>query len=145
MGKISKLYWLRTEKKDLQARIEEIESKIQELSVLSSAPISDMPHGSEIGNPTEKYVIKLTNLKEQRQKLVLQSAEIESETEEYIKEVDDSEIRTIMRSYYIDGMSWNKIARKYYSRNCDGSTPRKKVNMYLEKEKYGTSKKMGSR
>lgn len=132
MKTMTRLYWLRTEKIDLLKRIKDYDDKIQELSNLSSAPIDDMPKSQSVGNPTDKYVIKLLRLKEKRQRLVLQSIDIESETEEYINKVDNPEIRTLMRKYFIDGMSWNDIARVYYKRNCDGSTPRKKVSMYLK-------------
>jgi len=132
MKAMTRLYWLRTEKSDLLKRIEDYNVKIEELTNLGSPPISDMPHGNGVGNPTEKYVTKLLNLKEKRQELIFKSLEIEEETESYIKMVDDPEIRTLMRKYYIDGMGWNEIARKYYRNNCDGSTPRKKVNNYLK-------------
>ena len=132
MKTMTRLYWLRTEKKDLQKRILDFDEKIAELTNLGSAPVSDMPRGTGIGNPTEKYVAKLIELKDKRQSLIFKSIQIESETEEYIKEVDDPEIRTLIRAYYIDGKSWNEIAKIYYKRNCDGSTPRKKVNLYLK-------------
>lgn len=132
MRTMTRLYWLRTENRDLLKRIKDYDEKIEELTNLSSAPINDMPKGSGVGNPTEKYIVKLLELKEKRQSLIFKSIEVETETEEYIKGVDDPEIRTIMRKYYIDGMSWNEIARIYYKRNCDGSTPRKKVNIYLK-------------
>ncbi len=132
MRTMTRLYWLRTEKIDLAKRIEEYDNKIMELSNLGSAPIDDMPKSATVGNPTDKYVMKLLELKEKRQQLIFKSIDIENETEEYINKVDNPEIRTLMRKYYIDGMSWNDIARVYYKRNCDGSTPRKKVNMYLK-------------
>ena len=131
----TRLYWLRVERKDLLKRIQDYDNKIEELTNLGSAPITDMPRGNAVGNPTEKYVTKLLDLKEKRQSLMFKSIELESETEEYINGVDDPEIRIIMRKYYIDGMSWNEIARVYYKRNCDGSTPRKKVNLYLKERK----------
>lgn len=132
---LTKLYWLRTEKKDLLKRIQDYDEKIEELNNLGSAPITDMPRGNAVGNPTEKYVTKLLDLKAKRQNLIFKSIEVETETEKYINGIDDPEIRTIMRKYYIDGMSWNEIARVYYKRNCDGSTPRKKVNLYLKERK----------
>lgn len=132
MKVMTKLYWLRTENKDLRKRIKDIEDKISELTNLGSAPVNDMPKGNDVGSPTEKYVIKLISLKDKRQELIFKSLEIEEETEEEIIAIDDPEIRTLMRKYYIDGMSWNEIARTYYKKNCDGSTPRKKVNLYLK-------------
>ena len=118
MRTITRLYWLRTERIDLLRRIEEYDNKIQELSNLSSAPVSDMPKSLTVGNPTDKYVAKLIDLKDKKQQLIFKSIDIEDETEEYIKKVDDSEIRTLMRYYFIDGKSWNEIARVLYKRNC---------------------------
>ena len=134
MKGINKLYWLRNEKKDLSERIQKLDYQIEELTNLSAAPLSDMPKSSgTTSNPTEKYVLKLTELKEKRQNMILKSIDIENETEEYIKTVDDAEVRTLMRKYYIDGLSWNDIAKEFYKWNCDGSTPRKKVSNYLKK------------
>lgn len=135
MENVRKLHWLRNEKKDLLERIQDLDYKIEELSNLSAAPISDMPKGNGTSNPTEKYVMKLTELKEKRQNMIFKSVELENETEEYIKKVNDPEIRVLMRKYFIDGLSWNEIAREYYKYNCDGSTPRKKVNNYLKKNR----------
>lgn len=135
MKTINKLHWLRTEKKDLTERIFKLEEKIKELSNLGCADNSDMPKGGTPGNPTEKYVCKLIELKEKRQNLILKCIEIESETEEFINDVNDSEIRTLLRKYYIDGKSWEEIAKQLYPANSDGSTPRKKVNNYLRRIK----------
>lgn len=134
MKTLTKLYWLRNEKKDLDKRIKDYDDKIAELSNLGSAPITDMPRSSTVGNPTDKYVTKLIELKDKRQNLILKTVEVEAETEEFIKNVEDAEIRTIMRKYYIDGLTWNEIVKIYYKRNCDGSTPRKKVSEYLKKK-----------
>ncbi len=135
MKTITKLYWLRTEKKDLQKRIQEIDDTLGEMTQLGSPAMSDMPKSNTRSNPTEKYVEKLISLKEKRSKLIIQSIDIEEKIEDIITKVDDAEIRTLIRSYYIDGKSWNEIARLYYKKNCDGSTPRKKVNLYLKEIK----------
>ncbi len=132
MKTITSLYWLRTEKKDLQKRINEIDEMLGELTQLGSPEMSDMPKSKSRSNPTEKYVEKLISLKDKRSKLIIQSIDIEEKIENIISKVDDPEIRTLIRKYYIDGMSWNEIARNLYKKNCDGSTPRKKVNLYLK-------------
>lgn len=134
MEHIRRLHWLRNEKKDLSERIQNLDYEIAELTNLSAAPISDMPKGNGVSNPTEKYVMKLTELKNKRQNMILKSVELENETEEFISKVNDSEIRVLMRKYFIDGCTWNEIAREYYKYNCDGSTPRKKVSNYLKRK-----------
>ena len=83
---------------------------------------------------SNKYVIE-TGMGLQNVDNIKNSSYFINETEKYINGIDDPEIRTIMRKYYIDGMSWNEIARVYYKKNCDGSTPRKKVNLYLKERK----------
>lgn len=133
MKEIKKIFWLRKEKKDLCERVKNLDDRIIELSNLGSAPINDMPKGLTIGNPTENYVTKLIGLKEKQKSMILEITSIELKTEELIRKVDDPEIRTLMRAYYIDGLSWNDIAKLYYKYNCDGSTPRKKVKNYLKK------------
>lgn len=132
MDNIRRLHWLRKEKKDLLKKVQDIELKILELNNLSSAPVGDGSKGSGVSNPTEQYVLRLTALKDKRLKRIMEITEIENETEEFIDKVKDSEVRMIMRKYYIDGLSWNDIARLYYKRNCDGSTPRKKVSNYMK-------------
>ena len=132
MDNIRRLHWLRKEKKDLLKKVQDIELKILELNNLSSAPVGDGSKGSGVSNPTEQYVLRLTALKDKRLKRIMEITEIENETEEFIDRVEDSEVRMLMRKYYIDGLSWNDIARLYYKRNCDGSTPRKKVSNYMK-------------
>ena len=132
MDNIRRLHWLRKEKKDLLKKVQDIELKILELNNLSSAPVGDGCKGSGVSNPTEQYVLRLTALKDKRLKRIMEITEIENETEEFIDRVKDSEVRMLMRKYYIDGLSWNDIARLYYKRNCDGSTPRKKVSNYMK-------------
>ena len=66
MKTITKLYWLRTEKKDLQKRIQEIDDTLGEMTQLGSPAMSDMPKSNTRSNPTEKYVEKLISLKKKK-------------------------------------------------------------------------------
>ena len=53
MEHIRRLHWLRNEKKDLMERIQDLDYKIEELTNLSAAPISDMPKGNGVSNTAE--------------------------------------------------------------------------------------------
>ena len=129
---LAKLYWIRIEKKDLQRREEKYREKLEEMEIISASLLTGMPSGNNPSDPTEKYVLRLQKLKEKMQHIMERISEIEVEVERYIEDIEDSEIRTLVRKYYVDGLSWNEIAKVYYKKNIDGSTPRKKVNNYFK-------------
>ena len=52
--------------------------------------------------------------------------------EEFIEEIEDSEIKLMIRYRFLNGDSWNKTARKVYGYPC-GNTSRMKLERYLEK------------
>ena len=61
MKNYNKLYYLKIE-------IEDLKKEIENLTVLSSSKVSDMPKGSGISNPTEQYLIKKQRLIEKLNK-----------------------------------------------------------------------------
>lgn len=51
--------------------------------------------------------------------------------EQYIDNVDDPELRNIMRFRFLDCMDWEDIGNKYF---MDRTTVAKKVNRYIKKK-----------
>ena len=54
------------------------------------------------------------------------------EAEFFLTEIDDSEMRTILRSYYINGKTQDGIAKALH---CDRSTISRKIDRFWEEQK----------
>lgn len=73
-----------------------------------------------------EYIDRLTELEK---KLIKKTVEIEN----YISAIPDSFIRQIIRYKYVDGMSWERTARKMGGCSTSGSL-RMMIKRYLKKE-----------
>ncbi len=88
---------------------------------------------AEMDNYIEKQVLKaeyIDRLNELEYNLVKKTVEIEN----YISEIPDSFIRQIIRYKYVDGLSWERTARKMGGYNTRDSI-RMLVKRYFKKEK----------
>lgn len=109
---------LKAEIKDLRRRAEELTYKIEKLK-----PVTDSVSGTRLdgtigcitvtGFPEPEYYRKKALLK--KYKLQLESKELEllevmSEAEKYIESIDSSELRSIFRLLYIDGLTYIQTA-----------------------------------
>ncbi|MDE6053390.1 MAG: hypothetical protein K2G55_06465 [Lachnospiraceae bacterium] len=74
----------------------------------------------------DQLLFKKESLLAERKK---KAEEAEIKIIEYINSVQDSRIRSIMQYRYIDGYTWNKIAK---SMHCDRTYPEKLVSKYLK-------------
>ena len=125
--KLSQYYYLKKEVEDLENRIKEFGSgvksvPIKEVSVSSS-------HKKKSIQETKVELVGL--LTEKRISALEQYIEIER----YIEEVDDVEIRSIMRYRYLDLMKWEEIGAKMFQ---ERTTIYKKMKRYLKENKNGT-------
>lgn len=81
----------------------------------------------------EKILVEVTNARNLLLLSIDKCLKEKEVIEEYIQSIDDSLIRIIMRSRYLDDMKWQKIA--FEIDKYDESYPRRKHNQYLMKEK----------
>ena len=100
---LNELYWLNKE-------VEDLESRIKELTFLSASVLSDEPHAKGNKNePTQKLafqIIKLKNRLHETQLLILEEKE---KLERFIETVPDSKMRSILRLRCIDLKSYKEI------------------------------------
>ena len=113
---------MKEEIKDIRRRKEKLEKEIQRLEKLQ---VSDIVKGSKgewdiygpikiTGIPIPGYEDKKKTLKKLVDLLAHREAELVELTcqvEEYIQSIPKSEVQTMFRLYYIDGMPWWKVAQ----------------------------------
>lgn len=69
-----------------------------------------------------------------RQEIALAKIEIAIiEAEEYINSIEDSEIRMLMREYFIEGKTWEKVAEEM-GEGYSACACKKKVQRYINRE-----------
>ena len=125
MKNYNKLYYLKIE-------IEDLKKEIENLTVLSSSKVNDMPKVSGISNPTEQYLIKKQRLIEKLNKNLEKYIDELTEIEEFISNIEDEEIRLIARYRFINNLKWERIGMKM---NYDKSVCYRKLKKYLERIK----------
>ena len=104
---LSRYYYLTLEIKDLEDRIKEVSS-----TIVGSAKLTGMPHGSGKSDPVNDKVellIRLKNKLESRKNKSLKELE---KIEDYISEIEDIEIRIIFTKRYIQFKRWDEIAKE---------------------------------
>ena len=104
---LSRYYYLTLEIKGLEDRIKEVSS-----TIVGSAKLTGMPHGSGKSDPVNDKVellIRLKNKLESRKNKSLKELE---KIEDYISEIEDIEIRIIFTKRYIQFKRWDEIAKE---------------------------------
>ncbi|MDR3757062.1 hypothetical protein [Enterocloster sp.] len=110
---------MKAEIKDIRSRKEKLEKEIGRLGIVSDTVKGtrlDGTYGSIkiTGYPRPEYYRKRAAI--ERHKKLLEEKEAElleltAQAEEYIEGISKSELRTMFRLYYIDGLPWWKVAQ----------------------------------
>lgn len=116
---------------DLKAEIEGIRvliriteerlRKIEEEGVVSdvvSGGIGGEQHFKVTGFPEPRYAKEKALLKSRRQRLKMKEEELlelTNQAEEYIESISKSEIRIMLRLYYIENLTWAQVAMRMNS------------------------------
>lgn len=118
---LSKYYNLKREVQDLEDRIKEFGSGVK------SVPIKEVQVSSSHSTKSiqETKVELVSRYTEKRIEALEQYLAIER----YIEDIEDVEIRNIMRYRFLDLMKWEEIAEKVFQ---DRTTISKKVRKYLK-------------
>ena len=122
MRGLNKLYYLKID-------IENIKEEIRSLPTVTSPQLSDMPHGTDIGNPIEQYFLKKEKLIEKLNQKIERYTEELIRIEDIIDAIDDVEIRTIARMRFIQHMKWEDIGEHM---NYERTTCSKKLRRYID-------------
>lgn len=124
---LSKYHNIKTEMKQLEDTIYELET-----TMIGSSKITGMPLSTLSGNssPTERIGLKLAQL---REKLVTKQEKLLDEShkiEDFLNTVDDEEIRIIVRERFLNGKTWDEVAKIIIT---DRSTPYYRLKNYLNR------------
>lgn len=118
---LSKYYNLKREVQDLEERIAEFGSGVKSAQ-FKEVEVSRSRSTKSIQETKVELVSLLTEKR-------LSALEQYLEIERYIEEVDDAEIRNIMRYRYLDLLKWEEIADRMFQ---DRTTIAKKVRRYIK-------------
>lgn len=119
---LSRYFYLKKEVEDLENRIEEFGNGVRSMQI-KDVQVSSSHKNKSIQETKIELVARLT---EKRISALEQYLAIER----YIEDVDDAEIRSIMRYRYLDLMKWEDIGEKMFQ---DRTSVYKKMKRYLNK------------
>lgn len=71
-------------------------------------------HSMSAGSPTESAVVKILKLKETYQQKYDEAADLLLQVENWLSQVEDPEIRSIIRFHYILNRSWQQTSTEIY-------------------------------
>lgn len=111
---------LKAELKDLRRRVDELKRKIDKLSPVTDSVSGTRTDGtigciSVTGYPEPEYYRKKKALKKYNLLIDLKEhelLELLTEAESYIETIENSEIRTIFRLFFIDDLSYQQVAHQ---------------------------------
>lgn len=109
---------LKIEIKDLKRRVEETEERLLRLekevvSDVVSGGMGGIEHFKVTGFPEMEYEKVKSLLQSRKIRLKLKEQELlelTNQAEEFIESIEKSELRTMFRLYYIDGLTWAAVA-----------------------------------
>lgn len=107
MRGLNKLYYLKID-------IENIKDEIKSLPTVNSPSFSDMPHGTDIGNPIEQLYLKKEKLIEKLNQKIEKYTDELLRIENIIDTIDDAEVKAIARMRFIHFMKWEDIGNKIH-------------------------------
>lgn len=120
---LSKYFYLKKE-------IEDLEERINKLGVgIGSVVLTDMPKGNKKRVSIQE---KITELKNKYIEARVSALEEYLKIENYIKSVEDTEIRTIMRMRFLDLKTWEEIGRNLH---MDRTTAYRNLKKYIKLHK----------
>jgi hypothetical protein len=121
---LSQCYYLNKEIKQLERELRELDGK-----EYKPTNYSGMPHGSGISDDVSRLATQRAELHKLISLKLEECMIARARIERYINDVEDSEMRMILRLRHINGLSFQQIA--FSIGWHDESVPRKKYNKFL--------------
>lgn len=88
--------------------------------------------GSNPSNPTEQHAFRVIELREKLEKRSEELQSLSEEIEQWLMEIEDAELESIIRWHFILSLSWKATSVRVYGYpNADRA--RKKVERFLKK------------
>ena len=131
---IEQLEEYRKDSRFLLSEINALELQIEQKYDTRRSPAGgDGSHGTGPGDPTGRTAQDIIEMKEELAALQNRWADIVRSIDQWLKTVDDAEIRSIVRWHYALGFSWKRTSGKVYGRN-DYYLARKRIYRFFGKE-----------
>ncbi len=129
---LSQLKYLKSEIEILKKQISDLDYNITTDSVKGSSPYFPYVERNFLitGLDYQVHDNKLDRLQRKLNRRVEELIDLVEETNNYIDEIKDSEIRQILILKYINNLTWEQIA--FSLGYADESVPRKKINRFLK-------------
>ena len=102
---LSKYYYLKQEIKQIEDKIEKIDSTFMRASLINCEKFE-----RKLSNPQEKRMILIEKYEQKLEIAINKSIEELIKIEEFINSIEDPENRMIFRYRYIELKSWNEIS-----------------------------------
>ena len=115
----------------IQKEVIEIQREIDTLYFPISSPNGHTGMGSSTpGNPTERAVNRIIQLQEKVEALTQQLAQELEDIETWLDELEDHELRAIIRAHYLLGDSWSRCTQRILNYEFS-DTAKKRVYRYF--------------
>lgn len=116
--------------------IAEYNAIIYEISVLyepiKSPTMNELPQSNIPSNPTQNATFRILEEKERRKSRLQELEKRIDEVLQMVEEIEDGEIRSIVRLHYIALVPWKEVSRVMYQYE-EADYVRMKVNSYFER------------
>ena len=118
----------------IQKEVIELQREIDTLYFPISSPNGHQGLGSSMpGNPTERAVNRIIQLQEKAEALTQQLAEELEAIEQWLDELEDHELRAIIRAHYLLGDSWSRCTQRILNYEFS-DTAKMRVYRYFNKQ-----------
>lgn len=119
--KLKSYYWLQHEIKQQQGRLNRLRKRLDNSGELVGDIVSDYKTGKAIplliqgvSDSDFNLPIIIHLLEAEIEQNIIEAQKIIKEIEEYVQTVDDPRIRELLRSRFIDCMSWEQVGKENY-------------------------------
>jgi len=125
INELNKYRYIKNNIKHLQEKIDVVNSQIITASKISDTKVIRSHTNAD---NTGDIAVKLAELKEELLGECAKLIEKDIEINKFIGNIDDEEIKYIIRERFLNFKSWYDISAEM---DCDRTTPRKKLKKYL--------------
>ena len=121
----------------LNSEIEAVKQEIENMHNTYRSPAFERIGSSPIspGDPTSEAVSKIIGLQKKYNRMLSDMADQRDRINSWLIDLDDSEIKSIIRWHYINGKSWKETSSLVYGSNSYPFNARKRIYRYFGIEK----------
>ncbi len=84
------------------------------LAIKVTSTLSPVPGGGESGSPIERPMDKVDELEKEINREIDELVKIREEIEAVLGQLEDRNLRDLMKYRYIDGLTWEQVAEKMH-------------------------------